>query len=99
MAETKKTTSPAKNEAQEKDTVLFNVEINGKTLNLEAPANIMEAGADAYIAYEEKRFGVMMKALLGDLQWDRLRAAGMTTKQLLEDVFTAYQEAAGLGED
>ncbi|MGV0327304.1 hypothetical protein ACUY2E_10260 [Corynebacterium confusum] len=100
MAEAKKTTakSPAKAEAQGTDVVTFNVEINGTEINLEAPANILDADAEAYIAYEEGKYGLMMKSILGDLQWRQLRSAGMTTNQMMEIVFSAYQEAAGLGE-
>lgn len=98
MAEAKKTTTPAKVEAQGVDTVTFNVEINGHTFNLEAPANILTADAEAYVAYEERKFGLMMKSILGEQQWMQLRGANITTQQLMEDVFGAYQEAAGLGE-
>lgn len=99
MTESKKTESPAKIEATGVDTVTFNVEVNGRKFNLEAPADIMSADPDAYIAYEERKFGVMLKMILGESQWMQLRGAGITTRQLIEDVFTAYQEAAGLGED
>lgn len=99
MAESNKTTSPAKVEAEDKDTVTFDVEINDKTITLTAPADLMSADPDAYIAYEERKFGVMLKMILGELQWDKLRAAGMTTKWLMEEVMVKYQEAAGLGED
>lgn len=99
MAESKKTTSPAKVEAEDKDTVTFDVEINDKTITLTAPVDLMSADPDAYIAYEERKFGVMLKMILGELQWDKLRAAGMTTKWLMEEVMVKYQEAAGLGED
>ena len=40
----------------------------------------------------------MLKMILGEPQWEKLRAAGMTTKQLMEEVMVKYQEAAGLGE-
>lgn len=99
MAEAKKTTSPAKVEAQGADTVVFNVEINGHKINLEAPADIMSADPDAYIAYEERKYGAMLKAILGERQWMQLRSAGITTRQLMDEVFAKYQEAAGLGED
>lgn len=99
MAETKKTTSPAKVEADGIETVTFNVEINGHKINLEAPADIMSADPDAYIAYEERKYGAMLKAILGERQWMQLRSAGITTRQLMDDVMTGYQEAAGLGED
>lgn len=98
MAETKKTTSPAKVEAEGVETVTFNVEINGRTINLEAPADILSADPDAYIAYEERKFGVMLKAILGEHQWMQLRSAGITTRILMDEVFAKYQEAAGLGE-
>lgn len=100
MAEAKKTTakSPAKQEAQGTDVVTFNVTINGTDINLEAPANILDADAEAYVAYEERRFGVMLKSILGEMQWMQLRSAGMTTSQMMETVLPAYQEAAGLGE-
>ncbi|WP_257202946.1 hypothetical protein [Corynebacterium cystitidis] len=97
MAEKKN--SAAKNEAQGIDTVLFSVDINDKTISLEAPADLMEADPDAYIAYEERKYGLMLKSILGEPQWEKLRSAGMTTKQLIQDVMPAYQEAAGLGED
>lgn len=99
MAEAKKTTSPAKIESEGKDTVTFDVEINGKTITLTAPADLLSADPDAYIAYEERKFGVMLKMILGEVQWEKLRAAGINTKQLMEEVMVKYQEAAGLGED
>lgn len=98
MTESNKTESPAKIEATGVDTVTFNVEINGHKINLEAPADIMSADPDAYIAYEERKFGVMLKAILGERQWMQLRSAGITTRQLMDEVFAKYQEAAGLGE-
>lgn len=98
MAEAKKSTSPAKVEAEDKDTVTFDVEINGKTISLTAPADLLAADPDAYIAYEERKFGVMLKTILGEVQWEKLRAAGISTKQLMEEVMVKYQEAAGLGE-
>lgn len=97
MTEAKKT-SATKNEAQNIDTVTFNVDINGKTINLEAPADLLQSDPDAYIAYEEKKFGLMLKRILGDAQWEKLRAANITTQQLMEEVMVKYQEAAGLGE-
>lgn len=97
MAEKK--TSPAENEANNAETVTFTVDINGKEIKLEAPVDLMSADPDAYIAYEERKFGLMMKLILNPQQWNRLRAAQMTTQQLLEVVMPAYQEAAGLGED
>lgn len=98
MAETKKANSPAKVEASGADTVTFNVSVGGKEINLEAPANILDADPEAYVAYEERKFGLMFKVLLGEAQWMQLRGAGITTQQLMEDVLPAYQEAAGLGE-
>ena len=74
MAEAKKTTSPAKIESEGKDTVTFDVEINGKTITLTAPADLLAADPDAYIAYEERKFGVMLKMILGEVQWEKLRA-------------------------
>lgn len=99
MAEAKKTTSPAKVEAENEDTVTFDVEINGKTITLTAPADLLAADPDAYIAYEERKYGLMLKMILGEVQWQKLRAAGISTKQLMEEVMVKYEEAAGLGED
>ena len=93
-------TASARREAIEPDVenVKFDVEFRGKIIHLEAPADILAASADAYIAYEAGNVATMMKEILGKGQWNRLINAGMTTRVLVDAVFPAYEEAAGLGE-
>lgn len=97
-AKTKKL-SAVKAEAQDDNTVTFEVEINGRTIELTAPRDLSTADAEAYIAYEERKYGLMMKCILGEAQWTMLRNAGMTTHDVLNVLFSAYREATGLGED
>lgn len=94
-------TATARREAENADidTVKFDVEFRGRIFHLEAPADIMSASANAYIAYENNHIATMLKEILGVAQWNMLIGAGMTTRIMVETVFEAYQEAAGLGED
>lgn len=94
-------TASARREAHdiELDTVKFDVEFNNRIFHLEAPVDIMSASANAYIAYENNHIATMMKEILGMVQWNVLIGAGMTTRIMVETVFEAYREAAGLGED
>ena len=60
----------------------------------------MDADAQVMIDMENKRFASVLLALLGQVQFDKLRAAGMSNRDMIEEVLPAWQKAAELpGED
>lgn len=82
------------------DQVEFTVRVGageGVEVKLFAPADIMDADPMVLVHQENRRFTSSLVALLGEAQFDRLRAAGMTTRQI-KDVMEAYGEATGAGE-
>lgn len=92
-------TSAAEREANDIETVKFTVNIRGNDVELETVADIMDADAQVSIDQEYKRYANMLLGLLGENQWAKLRAAGMSNRIMLETVLPAWQEATGLGED
>lgn len=78
--------------------VEFTVTIKKAEYEITAPASIMEASAEAYIAFENQNIGVMLKEILGPAQWGMLLRAGMSTRDMIETLWPAYQEAMGVGE-
>ena len=92
----------AKREAEGYDTVHFVVEVGPKkqAVSLEAVADIMDADAQVMIDMENERFASVLYALLGQVQFNKLRAAGMSNRDMIEEVLPAWQKAVELpGED
>lgn len=108
MATGKKTTSPAKREVidetgeEEVRTVTFPFvfQVNGKEREVELTCieDINEADPEAYLAYNRRDYPEMMKWMLGEMQWNMLRRAGLKFKHV-PDLFTAWAEATGAGEE
>lgn len=90
--------SPAKTEAIGETTVTFTVEIQGKEVELTAPASIDLAPMDAALAFEEEKYLKAFSIILGPVQMDHLRRAGATTSDYSEKVMSAWNEVTGLGE-
>lgn len=78
--------------------VEFTVTINKREYEITAPASIMDASAEAYIAFEQQNIGVMLKETFGPAQWNMLLRAGLRTRDMIETLWPAYQEAMGVGE-
>lgn len=110
MTTTRKT-SPAEAEALDEKTtsteefeddvrkVSFEVTLRGKKIKITAPAEIDDAPIEVLEAYELGQNVKAFMSLIGPRQAQKLRAAGMTTKQFNTIVAPAYDEATGLGED
>ena len=100
----RKTTSPAKSEVENEldddvvETTTFTYELNGHEFQLTCVADINEADPEAYFAYVEKNYPMMMKWLLGEFQYNMLRQAGLRTKHVFS-LFRTWAEATGAGEE
>lgn len=79
--------------------VAFEVTLRGKTIKITCPADLDDAPIEVLEAYEEGKNVKAFMALIGPRQAQKLRAAGMTTKQFNDVVAPAYDKATGLGED
>ena len=90
---------PIETEVEGIETVEFKVTVRGKEFNLEAPADLMDASAEVMEHYQNEKILPALRALLGEVQYRKLIAAGMTSRDALEKVMPAYNEAIGVGED
>lgn len=89
--------SAAKVEAREVETVTFTVEVAGQEVELTTVADILDAPYEVSLAFEQERNLTAFKALIGN-QFAKLDALGVTTREIIEKVIPAWQEATGLGE-
>jgi len=93
---TKKTPAQAEVEGFEK--IHFTVTIRNKEIELETVADLMDAPVEVSEAFEQNKPLAAFRALLGELQYSKLKAVGVTTREFLEIILPAWQEATGLGE-
>lgn len=84
--------------ADEPRKVEFEVELNGTTVKLSVLADLMDAPFEVMEAYEDGRHGKAFMALIGPVQAQKLRKAGMTPRQFKDVVTPAYEEATDVGE-
>lgn len=79
-------------------TVTFTVKIgrNQREMELTAVADIMDADAQVLIDIENKRFASALVALLGEMQFERLRNAGLRNRDVHEVIMPAWQDAVDL---
>lgn len=98
MSDNTKKTSPAKNEADDIETISFDVNLRGKTITLTVPADLMDASDEVLENFEKGHNLNAFYALIGPAQKARLRAGGSTGRFITEVAIPAWQEASGLGE-
>ncbi|MBH5300894.1 hypothetical protein [Corynebacterium silvaticum] len=94
MTNSKKT--PAQAEAN-KESISFEVEVNGKTITLTAPSSLDDAPVATAIAWEEEKFVKAFSLILGPRQMQKLENVGASVRDFTEIIIPAYTEATGLG--
>lgn len=99
MSGTTKKPKAAKNEAEDLDTVDFEVTVKDKKITLTVPIDVNDAPIEVAEAFEDGKFLKAFMGLIGPQQATKLRAAGLTTRIFNDDVMPAWQEATGLGND
>lgn len=96
MAE--KNPSAAKAEANEVEEVTFTVNVRGEKIKLTVPTDLGDAPFEAMEAIEDNKFMRGFMLMLGTVQANKLRSAGLTGRIFNEEVIPAWQEATGMGE-
>lgn len=82
-------------EAPEIETVDFEVAVRGKTVKLNAPANIEDAPFEVLEAFENDRHLTGFFMLIGDVGKAKLRNAGVTGAEIRDIVIPAWNKASG----
>lgn len=97
MATTAK--NSAKNEANNIETIEFDVKVNDKTISISCVADIMDAPIEVAEAFEDGKPFKGFMSLVGDVTANQLRAAGITPRIFNDEVLPVYEEASGLGKN
>lgn len=98
MTEKKTAETAVEREANDIETVQITVEIRGKALKFDVPADVDDVPFDAALDMENGRLRSAVVGILGERQAMKLRQAG-ATKRDIENLTLELNEAWGLGED
>ena len=101
MAESKKNTTPAVDEGEEytPETVTVTVKLRGRDETFEMFADPMDAEADVMVAAEQGNFMTFVRGLMTDADSRKAKMMKLTSRELIEIIMPAYNEATEQGED